>query len=464
MLWCPVRAELTVEEALRALLPGDGEIQRMNALVDRLGAETFNVREEATRELMKTPLLPPEVIKRGLESGEPEIVSRMGKIVASGGKSGAEAALDRALDLVLKKGGQGHLSRIVRVMESGLRPRVAERAARAAAVTAVREDEELVGKLGGSEEPLMRRMAAAATEKLGGAGTALAKRLLEDEESSVRMRAAIALGNKGEPEGVAVLADYLGSENTVERVRAWKALKGLTGRDFGYVPMATEEERAEAQKEWRAWLDRDDLEIAGRAGETEWTSLFNGRDLTGWTTFRRGVSVVPQTTGWRVQKGVLICPGNGPGDLRSKAAYRDYVLVVQFRGPERMADSGIGIMLLPENERVVPGPGDGGDYLEIQLLPGRSGDLYKIGDFEVEAGGRKLQFSHSRQGVAGDETGKWNVARVEVSDGAVTVFINGKRVNQATGGPKEPGKILLREELHRFEFREVSLLSLADPE
>ncbi|NIP98582.1 MAG: hypothetical protein GWO24_36295, partial [Akkermansiaceae bacterium] len=92
-----------------------------------------------------------------------------------------------------------------------------------------------------------------------------------------------ALGNKGEPEGVAVLADYLGSENTVERVRAWKALKGLTGRDFGYVPMATEEERAEAQKEWRAWLDRDDLEIAGRAGETEWTSLFNGRDLTGWT-------------------------------------------------------------------------------------------------------------------------------------------------------------------------------------
>ncbi len=166
-------------------------------------------------------------------------------------------------------------------------------------------------------------MAAGAAEKLGPGGQQLAKRMLQDEIRGVRLRAAISLGNMGASEGVAVLAEFLGSEDTVERVRAWKALRGLTGQDLDYDPMASREKRVEVEKKWRAWLGQDDRKITGRAGETEWTRLFNGRDLTGWTPFRRGVAVVPRATGWAVKKGVLVCPGRGPGDLRTNGAYDD---------------------------------------------------------------------------------------------------------------------------------------------
>jgi hypothetical protein len=194
----------------------------------------------------------------------------------------------------------------------------------------------------------------------------------------------------------------------------------------------------------------------------KWKRLFNGRDLSGWEAYRAGVAVGAERSGWRVEEGVLICPGNGPGDLRTGAAYDQYLLVVRFRAPERMSDSGIGVMLTPGNEKPRAGWMDGGTYLEVQLLPDRSGDLYTIGDFKAQAGGAAIQFSHPRHTDADDEAGEWHEARVEVQGGSVRVFLNGTLVNEAEGGPKESGKILLREETYRFEFKEVSLLVIEE--
>ena len=103
---------------------------------------------------------------------------------------------------------------------------------------------------------------------------------------------------------------------------------------------------------------------------------------------------------------------------------------------------------------------DDGSYLEVQLLPNRLGDLYIIGNFQAEAEGKQIRFSHRRKADAGDGVGAWHEARMEVSGGSATIFINGVEVNRATGGPKEPGKILLREEQFPFEFQEISLLDL----
>jgi len=143
----PARGESRAEEMLRALLPGDVEVAKLSALVDQLGADEFKDREAATRKLMASPLLPPEVIQHGLASEEPEVQSRMQKIVAAGGKMGASAAFDRALDLVLEEKAEGQLARIVRVLETALRPNDAGRAERAAAVTAVPADDALAKKL-----------------------------------------------------------------------------------------------------------------------------------------------------------------------------------------------------------------------------------------------------------------------------------------------------------------------------
>ncbi len=122
-------------------------------------------------------------------------------------------------------------------------------------------------------------------------------------------------------------------------------------------------------------------------------------------------------------------------------------------------------MLTPEGEKGKGANrrGDGGEYLEIQLRPNKCGDLYVIGDFKAEAGGARIGFSQPRHGEVGDGAGMWHEMRVEVTGGTAAVYVNGTEVNRAEGGPKGAGKILLREESYRFEFREISLLALGDP-
>ena len=100
---------------------------------------------------------------------------------------------------------------------------------------------------------------------------------------------------------------------------------------------------------------------------------------------------------------------------------------------------------------------DGGDYLEVQLLPGRSGDLYRIGDFKAKVEGKDLAFSHRRKIEVDEPLNQWHEMRLHVRGGQVKVHLNGELVNEASGR-KGPGRIVLREERSKFEFREILLL------
>jgi len=65
----------------------------------------------------------------------------------------------------------------------------------------------------------------------------------------------------------------------------------------------------------------------------EWRSLFNGRDLTGWTIAagRTGGPTPAQPAAWKVEDGVLV-GGQGPGrgSLMSTRQFRDFELDLQF--------------------------------------------------------------------------------------------------------------------------------------
>jgi 3-keto-disaccharide hydrolase len=63
-------------------------------------------------------------------------------------------------------------------------------------------------------------------------------------------------------------------------------------------------------------------------------SLFNGKDLTGWT-----MSDPKATTVWKVENGALISPGNGP-ELINDKKFEDFKLHVEFKCGE-MSNSGI---------------------------------------------------------------------------------------------------------------------------
>ena len=46
-------------------------------------------------------------------------------------------------------------------------------------------------------------------------------------------------------------------------------------------------------------------------------SLFNGKDLSDWTTYQRGSSAKLETA-WSVEDGVIICKGSPAGYIRTK--------------------------------------------------------------------------------------------------------------------------------------------------
>jgi Domain of Unknown Function (DUF1080) len=64
-----------------------------------------------------------------------------------------------------------------------------------------------------------------------------------------------------------------------------------------------------------------------RTGDPKWgkpTSLFNGKDLSGWRMSDPG-----STTAWKVENGTLVSPGRGP-ELISDAKFEDFKLHLEF--------------------------------------------------------------------------------------------------------------------------------------
>jgi hypothetical protein len=57
---------------------------------------------------------------------------------------------------------------------------------------------------------------------------------------------------------VPALVDRLADSDPVVRLAAYEELRRRTGRDFGYVPWASPEERAVAIDRWRTWTRQGD--------------------------------------------------------------------------------------------------------------------------------------------------------------------------------------------------------------
>ncbi len=444
------------EQLLKTLLPGEERVAQFEQLIEQLGSESFSERKAAMEELLDAPVIPARLLDRGLKSENPEIRTRTRGIVRQGGAGKGEAVFEAALQAILKERRKGLLGKIVEVLENGVTIGDPSLAARAAAGTVIEGDLALLQQLAEGQSATARGMAAAGGEAIGVHGTPILRTLLKDRNSTVKLRAAVGLANNGSLEGARALGEFLLSLDATERMKAWKGLRSLTGREFGYNALDSVAKRREGAAKWVDFL-KGEVALTGTVKELKSIQLFNGKDLTGWAHFRRGKVVDPGEKTWLVEDGVLVCPGMGPGDLRTNDEFRDYLLVISYRAAERGADSGVGVMMTGVQGQPADGfRFDGGNYLEVQLLPGRSGDLYRIGDFKAEVEGKNLAFSHRRKIEVEEPLNQWHEMRLQVRDGQVKVYLNGVLVNEASGR-EGPGRIVLREERFKFEFREISL-------
>jgi hypothetical protein len=202
--------------------------------------------------------------------------------------------------------------------------------------------------------------------------------------------------------------------------------------------------------------------LSASAAENGFTSLFNGKDLSGWQL------VHGRGPGYVAEKGVLVCPEDGGGNLFTEKEYANFILRLDWRLWDG-GNNGVGIRAPLEGDAAYQG-------MEIQVLDEES-DKYKKNGVSVL---KPAQYTGSVYDVfpakAGHvkRNGEWNAYEIHAEGTKVKVTLNGVVVSDADLSTvtdpavlkKHPG--LLRKSGHigflghgtRVEFRNIRIREL----
>jgi hypothetical protein len=193
------------------------------------------------------------------------------------------------------------------------------------------------------------------------------------------------------------------------------------------------------------------------SGGNQEIALFNGGDLSGWEYFLVDENAVMEDV-WSVKDGILACTGDPRGYLYTENDYENFKLVVEWRWPEEPGNSGVLMRITGEPE-MLP------NCVEAQLRSGSAGDMYGFSGFRI--GGDEERLSEISIGwrLTGierneNEPGEWNRYEITVVGDTITVMVNGRKVNEATGCDVRAGRIGLQSEGGVIHFRTVTLTPL----
>jgi hypothetical protein len=198
----------------------------------------------------------------------------------------------------------------------------------------------------------------------------------------------------------------------------------------------------------------------------EWTPLFNGKDLAGWTNINTG----PDTWAWR--DDMLITSGKPLGVMCSDRMYENFVLHVEWMHLEPGGNSGVFIWSNAdpsENDRLPDGVEVQMLELDYPKLHVRDGvqlsDDYVHGQlFGVD--GVKI-VPDNPTGVRSSSVekralgrGNWNTYDVVAVDGVVKLSVNGKFVNGLSKSSRRKGYLCMEAEGARIQFRNLWIMEL----
>jgi hypothetical protein len=188
-----------------------------------------------------------------------------------------------------------------------------------------------------------------------------------------------------------------------------------------------------------------------------WTSLFNGQDLSGWIP----VNVAPNT--FTVRDERIVTTGVPMGILRTDRHYENFALELQWRHLAQGGNAGLFVYSDP-----IPAPGAPfSKSIEIQILDGDSpqnlwtghGDIFSIHGARMKPDRphpkgweRCLPSEHRARPF-----GQWNHYRVESHDGRLTLAVNGKIVSGASQCRPRRGYLCLEAEGSECHFRHLRL-------
>ncbi len=202
--------------------------------------------------------------------------------------------------------------------------------------------------------------------------------------------------------------------------------------------------------------------VAGEGVDLFPRQLPNG-ELPGWKWFCEEPEC-PIGDVWSLEDGVLQCKGTPRGYLYTEKDYTDFILELEWRWPKDRPGNGGVLLRTTAPHKIWP------RCLEAQINADNAGDFWTIGGYRVTGEHpRRKTVEHAVFGTlvnlvkaehAEKPAGEWNHYRIVVQGDTVTLWVNGKQVNRATGCEVLPGKICLTAEGDAIAFRNVRLIPL----
>jgi hypothetical protein len=184
-------------------------------------------------------------------------------------------------------------------------------------------------------------------------------------------------------------------------------------------------------------------------------SLFNGKDLKGWTIFVGDTSVKPENF-FYVKDGVIETVGVPVGYLRTKKEYSNYRLHVEWRYPEKPVNSGVMLH--------TTGP----DKIWVSHYQANLKHL-SVGDFVVHGVDQKATINGKeyvstekdkpavpKMNPANEKPdGEWNSYDIVCKGNTIEIKVNGLLQNTATNCSLTKGAIALQAEGCKIQFRNL---------
>jgi hypothetical protein len=202
------------------------------------------------------------------------------------------------------------------------------------------------------------------------------------------------------------------------------------------------------------------------------TSLFNGRDLTGWHVDVPKVDNDPNVNSpFIVRDGLLVSLGTPNGHLITDAVYQNYRLEAQYRFAGKPGNC--GVLVHASTPRALYGMFP--KSIEVQMLHKNAGDFWcicediKVPEMEKRRGPEekwgvtegKARRILNLTDESENPVGQWNTMIVECLGNAVKAWVNGDLVNYGYDFTAAKGQIAVQAEGSEVEFRKLELTPIA---
>jgi hypothetical protein len=202
--------------------------------------------------------------------------------------------------------------------------------------------------------------------------------------------------------------------------------------------------------------------------ETAYSSLMNGRDLSGWHIFLKDkIPGEDPEHNFSVEDGAVHVRGRDLGYIRTEKGFTGYHFKVEFKWGEKRwpprenakRDGGICYNIpMDEPDSIWP------RSIECQIQEGDVGDFWLLSFSTIEVDGQTSHPSNHTRIVkkkdAEKPNGNWNTVEVISWHGRCIQIVNGVVVNEGDHASIKDGRILLQSEFSEIVYKNARISML----